>query len=257
MEKITLSSSKTKVTMKKEWFKDWFNSPYYHILYKDRDEKEAKNFIDILLERLQPAPKSSVLDLACGKGRFSVYLAEKGLDVTGLDLSVESITFARQFENDHLSFFTHDMRTPFRTNYFDYIFNFFTSFGYFESEKDHVNTLINVAKGLKEGGIFVLDFFNSQYVMNQSLGEEFKVVEGVPFQINKQINNGFVTKTIDFQDQGKNYFFEERVHLFKLEDFKRLFTKAGLQIVEIFGDYQLQSFDLERSPRLILVAKQL
>jgi hypothetical protein len=48
------------------WFKDWFNSPYYHQLYFNRDEKEAANFIDKLITiciRLQFV----MLDVACGK----------------------------------------------------------------------------------------------------------------------------------------------------------------------------------------------
>nr|MCU0349019.1 methyltransferase domain-containing protein [Saprospiraceae bacterium] len=117
---------------KSDWFKNWFNSPYYHLLYKNRDEQEAKNFIDRLLTELRPLDGATVLDLACGKGRYSRYLASKQYKVTGLDIAEESIRFAQQFENEHLSFFQHDMRLPYRINYFDYIFNFFTSFGYFE-----------------------------------------------------------------------------------------------------------------------------
>ncbi len=73
------------------WFKDWFNSPYYHQLYFNRDEKEAAAFIDKLINYLQPAPNASMLDVACGKGRHSIHLAEKGFDVTGIDLSEDSI----------------------------------------------------------------------------------------------------------------------------------------------------------------------
>ena len=126
--------------MEREWFEQWFDTKYYHILYKDRDHEEARRFIDTLIKYLSPVPNSRILDLACGKGRYSVFLADKGFEVTGIDLSVQSIEYARQFENDHLSFYTHDMRLPFRINYFDYVFNFFTSFGYFEEDKSHRET---------------------------------------------------------------------------------------------------------------------
>jgi hypothetical protein len=36
------------------WFKDWFNSPYYHQLYFNRDEAEAAAFIDKLIDHLHP-----------------------------------------------------------------------------------------------------------------------------------------------------------------------------------------------------------
>ena len=115
----------------KTWFKDWFNSPYYHNLYFKRDENEAAAFIDNLVNYLSPAPGSKMLDVACGRGRHSIQLAAKGFDVTGIDLSEDSINYALQFEKDNLHFYQHDMRLPFRINYYDFAFNFFTSFGYF------------------------------------------------------------------------------------------------------------------------------
>ena len=71
------------------WFKDWFNSPYYHLLYANRDEREASDFIDALLEYLKSPPGSRMLDVACGRGRHSRYLESRGFDVTGLDLSTQ------------------------------------------------------------------------------------------------------------------------------------------------------------------------
>lgn len=243
---------------KREWFEEWFDSTYYHTLYKYRDETEAEGFIDHLLEVLQPPVEARILDLACGKGRYSRYLAEKGFEeVVGLDLSIKSIEHARQFENDNLSFFTHDMRLPFRINYFDYIFNFFTSFGYFDSEKDDLKTLQSIAKGLKPTGTFVLDFFNSRYVTDRLTGWEEKIIDGIQFRIDKQIEKTHIIKTIEFEDEGKRYFFRERVRLFFEEDFQRLFAKAGLQIIRTFGDYQLNPFDEKESPRLILVAEKM
>ncbi|MCB0563741.1 MAG: methyltransferase domain-containing protein [Phaeodactylibacter sp.] len=238
-----------------EWFENWFDSPYYHILYKTRDESEAEGFIDQLLETLSPPAGARILDLACGKGRYSRHLASHGFEVTGIDLSVQSITFARQYEQDNLSFFTHDMRQPFRINYFDYIFNFFTSFGYFDSEKDDIRTLRNVAAGLRPGGTFVLDFFNSVYVINRLTGSEEKVIDGILFKIHKKVEGQHVIKTIDFRDHGKTRHFEERVRLFLPEDFERLFGAAGLRILKTYGDYQLRPFHREESPRLILVAQ--
>src|SRR3982751_3755899 len=96
----------------KEWYKDWFNSPFYHKLYFDRDENEARAFILKLLDHLKPSPGSFMLDVACGKGRHSKFLAEQGYDVTGIDISSDSIHYAKQFEHDHLHFFQHDMRLP-------------------------------------------------------------------------------------------------------------------------------------------------
>ena len=89
--------------MKQEWFEQWFDTKYYHILYKNRDFEEARQFIDNLIGYLDPPKKSKILDLACGKGRFSLYLAEKGYDLTGVDLSQESIEYAKPVSYTHLT----------------------------------------------------------------------------------------------------------------------------------------------------------
>src|SRR5579872_2594668 len=120
-----------------DWYKNWFDSPFYKILYQNRDEIEAQEFVETLLTYLQPQPGSAMLDIACGEGRFAKQLAEHGYDVTGIDISNESIEIAQAFESEYLHFFTHDMRFPFYINYFDYAFNFFTSFGYFTHDRDH------------------------------------------------------------------------------------------------------------------------
>lgn len=254
MIEMTQEQPTMETTTNSEWFKSWFNSPYYHLLYKNRDEQEAKNFIDILLKELNPKPNAAILDLACGKGRYSRYLAKKGYYVTGLDIAEESIAFAQQFENEHLTFFQHDMRLPFRINYFDYIFNFFTSFGYFETEKDHLKTVVNIAKGLRPEGKFVLDFFNSNKVIHNLRHVEVKEVGSVVFHINRRVDEqGYILKNIQFEDKGEYHNFTERVRAFTLDDFEKLFAKAGLKIAKTFGCHELSPFDEDTSDRLILV----
>lgn len=134
------------------WFKNWFDSPYYHQLYFNRDESEAAAFINKLIEYLKPASRSRMLDVACGKGRHSLQLANKGFDVTGIDLSAYSIQEALKHECENLHFYQHDMRLPFWINYFDYAFNFFTSFGYFQTQRENDNAIRTIAQSLKQQG---------------------------------------------------------------------------------------------------------
>ncbi len=254
MDTILKAKSTVEIGQKTAWFMDWFNSPYYHLLYKNRDEKEAEQFIDSLLGLLHPAPDSTILDLACGKGRYSRYLAQKGFHVTGLDIAEESIRYAQKFENERLSFFQHDMRLPYRINYFDYIFNFFTSFGYFETEKDHRKTVCNIGKGLRADGKFVLDFFNAKKVIQHLRYEEVKTVGEVQFHIHRSVDEqGYILKNIQFVAEGQHFDFTERVRAFVLEDFVQMFGKAGMKIARTFGNYHLEPFDEETSDRLILV----
>jgi SAM-dependent methyltransferase len=242
--------------MATEWFEAWFNSPYYPILYKKRDHQEAAFFLDNLLNYLDPAPHARFLDLACGTGRHSIFLAEKGYSVTGLDIAEKKIEKARQHESERLSFFMHDMRHPFRMKYFDYILNLFTSFGYFEREKDHLDSLVNIRRGLREDGRCVLDFFNAHKTIQQLIPEEEKMVDDLHFLIRKEVRNGYIIKRIRVESEEGPANYEERVRAYTLEDFSKLFEKAGLRIIDVFGDYQLTPFDAIRSDRLILIAAE-
>ncbi|ASZ11450.1 class I SAM-dependent methyltransferase [Chitinophaga pendula] len=240
----------------KQWFKDWFNSPYYHLLYEHRDEREAAAFIDKLLAYLEPAPEALMLDVACGKGRHAKYLADKGFTVTGIDLSIDSINAAKKLENEQLSFFQHDMRLPFRVNYFDIVFNFFTSFGYFDTQRDNDNALRTLRNALKPGGRLVLDYLNSHYVQEHLVYDEVKEKDNVVFDIKRTVSDGKFVKQISILDKNKplRATFSERVSAFTSEDFEAMFAHQGLTITEIFGDYHFNSYDEQRSPRLILIA---
>ena len=238
------------------WFKDWFNSPYYHVLYKNRDVKEASAFMDVLIGHLKLNVAHTIWDLACGKGRHSLYLNSKGLNVIGTDLSRNSITEAKKSENDKLEFFIHDMRTPFRINYFTHVFNLFTSIGYFEKEKDNLKVFQSVFNSLKPDGIFVVDFFNVSDIEECIIPENKTTIDGIDFKICKNISENKIIKHIEFSDKGKDYFFEEKVSLLKKTDFEKMGSAAGFKLENTFGDYQLNAFDEENSDRLILIFRK-
>jgi SAM-dependent methyltransferase len=242
--------------MSKKWYQSWFNSPYYHILYHQRDDDEAEFFIDNLLTYLKPTADSKLLDIACGRGRHAVYLNKKGFDVTGIDLAYANIKYALQFENDRLRFFVHDMRYLFYINYFDIAFNLFTSFGYFDTEKDHINALKTFKKSLKKDGTLVLDYFNSEKILRKLTGEEVKNIDGIDFFISKTIIDGKIIKTITFEHKRRKFTYQEEVKAFNLTDFERMFERSGFKILHYFGDYALNEFDAERSDRLIFICKK-
>ena len=237
-----------------QWYESWFDSPYYHILYEHRDVTEARQLIDRLLDFLQPRPGAQMLDVACGRGRHAVYLHSKGFDVTGFDLSERNIAYDRSYETPTLHFFRHDMRRIFRRDAFDVVFNLFSSFGYFETEQEHVDALFSHAAALRSGGRLVLDYMNSQYIAGCMKDRETKTVEGIAFHISRCLEKEFVLKTIDFQAQGRPQRFSEKLRLFSLADFERMLARTGLRMECVFGNYRLDAFDVRTSERMILVA---
>lgn len=242
--------------IEKHWYATWFDSPYYHTLYKGRDYKEAEFFIDNLISFLKPDGQDRFLDLACGKGRHSIYLNKKGFDVTGTDLSPQSIEQAALKSNNNLRFYVHDMRLPCRINYFNYVVNLFTSFGYFEKEKDNYAVISAIQKQLKPKGIVVIDFLNAHKVISTLIPQEVKTVDGINFNIKRKVADGRIIKQISFSDAGKEYTFEEKVQALELKHFEKYLDANKLKILNLLGDYGLNDFDERTSDRLIIIAQK-
>lgn len=236
------------------WFASWFDTPYYHILYKDRDDTEAELFMKHLTNYLNLPEQGTILDLACGKGRHSIYLNSLEYNVTGVDLSNQSITYAKQFENDSLSFSVHDMREKFHQK-FDAVFNLFTSLGYFEDDKDNLRTIQSIKENLNDTGFGVIDFMNIDFVIENLVPIETKEVDGIIFRIKRFLKDGFIHKEIRFIDKEDKYFFTEKVRAISLRDFENYFTQVGITLLDIFGDYKLNKFHKTSSKRLILIFK--
>jgi SAM-dependent methyltransferase len=244
-----------------EWFASWFDSEHYHKLYSHRDEHEAADFISRLVTWLRPASGSSILDLGCGSGRHSRYLAAMGFDVTGLDLSAESIHRAKLSESSNLRFHRQHMRKPFGANAFHYVFNAFTSFGYFEDPAEDVTVLENVARSLKAGGHLVLDYINVISAESHLKPEELIERDGVIYGLSRWADADYIFKRIAITNDGNEtedtpLEYTERVAKLTLEDFRLMFDLCGLTIEPVFGDYRLSPFSPDASPRLIMIARK-
>ncbi|WKK77470.2 class I SAM-dependent methyltransferase [Marivirga salinae] len=245
------------VQEKKEGFNEWFGSPYYHILYKNRDDKEAKFFLTNLLNHLKIPKEAKLLDVACGSGRHSIFLNKKGFEVEGIDLSERNIALAKVHDNEKLQFHIHDMRKSLKENYFDYAFNLFTSFGFFKSEEENQKCISSISDSLKNGGVFTLDFLNPYRVIHNLVKEEVKTIDGIEFHLKRHFDGENIIKEIKFNADGKEYEFEERVKAVRRLSFLEFFRNANFMLLQTFGDYELNEYEPESSERMIFIVKKL
>ena len=232
---------------------DWFDSNYYHVLYKHRDYNEARNFIDNIVKYLDLKKGSKILDLACGIGRHSIYLDKIGFKVIGTDKSPNNIKKAKASQNQSLSFLQMEMIDD--TNHkYDGIFNLFTSFGY-ANQDYNLKTIKIIERQLKDNGTVIIDFMNTLFVKKNLVIEETKVIDELIFKIKRKSDGKHIYKEIKFNDK-KDYFFQEKVMDLSLNDFQNYLKRYNLKIIKTFGDYNLNEFDLENSERLIMVIKK-
>ncbi|MEX0772702.1 MAG: class I SAM-dependent methyltransferase [Balneolales bacterium] len=245
-----------------QWFEEWFDSPLYEKIYSNRNEGEADLLANLLTEVIPRNEYSNILDLGCGRGRHSINLGKRGYIITGVDLSEESITVARSKAlNEGLrevAFVVGDMREPFPDT-FDAVINLFTSFGYFENDSENQLVIKNVGKMLRDRGIFVLDYLNAHKAKQELVKEEGGTLGKYEYSINRTISDdNTIVKKISFKqkDYGKSYNFEERVKLYDESWFKNTFTEEGFELEHVYGDYSGSPFNVETSPRLLMLARK-
>lgn len=242
---------------KKEWFDDWFESPWYLKLYSHRTDEEATKAIELFRSKTQLPPSSRVLDLCCGTGRHARSLAECGYRVTGIDYSQYFIAKAtRENTLDTLEFIHCDMRDTYPDPPYDAVVNFFTSFGYFEDDAENLLVLKQVHAALRTDGWLLLDYLNEAKVRAHLVPRSVKSLDGAVITEERRIEGVYVIKNITIEYEGNTQHFEERVKLYTLHDFTALCAASSLEIQEYFGSYTAEKYDPTSSPRLIILARK-
>lgn len=242
---------------KKTWYETWFNTDYYHLLYRHRDHKEAEHMLNGLIPILSLPPEAKLIDLGCGQGRHACHLQKMGYDVTGIDLCVANILHARQFENKKLRFDVYDMHHPYREQKFDAALNLFTSFGYDENDEANYAVINAAAKNLKLNGLFVLDYLNTELPQYKTIPQPYSLdVANINFSINTTYGDDFISKQIEVRDGDAIHYFQEKIRRYSSSALTDFFKRAGLAVEFIYGDYDFQVYKPVVSGRIIIVGKK-
>jgi len=237
------------------WFKGWFSTRWYKMLYRHRDDEDAAELVLPLIAKGKLRPGQSVLDMACGRGRHAAILARKGMQVTGIDLSAKSIQEAALLvPNAHFEVF--DIRDPYASDRFDAVVCLFTSLGYSHDREDDQRAVTAAAEALKTNGLFVLDLLNGDLVSRHLVPLETKVIDGVHFRIERKLQGRDIVKHIRVEHPDGREQFEERVHAWSLPEVTAMITKAGLTMEDITDGTCRNAFDTERSNRIIAWARK-
>lgn len=242
--------------MKNEWFKDWFSSKDYLDVYSHRNNEDTKNLIDLILSEIVLSKNSNVLDAACGAGRHSIRLAEKGFNVTGFDLSETLLEIAKSKANDknlNINFQLADLRTFKSDKKFDLVVNLFTSFGYFNSDEENFLFASNAYNMINDNGYYVLDYLNKNFLEDHLVDQTEKVFDNKQIQERRSIVDGRVEKKITIIKENQNSEFLESVKLYSYSELQTHFNRIGFKEIKVFGDYFGERFDNESSERCIII----
>jgi SAM-dependent methyltransferase len=250
------------------WYKEWFGEEYLE-LYAHRDESEAERHVEFVEQvMLDPGGRRprAVLDLACGAGRHTEKLRGRGFRALGVDLSLTLLAQA-----SGLPRIAGDMcRLPFRSRAFDWVLNFFTSFGYFETERQNFQVLEEVERVIEPGGRFLIDLFNREQVVKNLVAEETQERGGYRVEIERWFDESTerVNKRIRLHSSSlpdgsgepgpsdnlvPTYL--ESVRAYRPEEVTIGLKWAGLEVESLYGNFERESFHRD-SERLILVGRK-
>lgn len=241
------------------WFKDWFNSENYLKVYSHRDESEAERLVELIVKSLGIKSDSKILDMACGSGRHAVIFAKRGFDVTAVDLSQMLLSDAKASarENDvKINFVLSDILDFQTTQRFSLSLNLFTSFGYFDDDEDNFRVILKAYDLLIDGGYFVIDYFNKNYLLKNLIPTTVFSENGLRITQNRAIQGTRVVKNITIENGGSVEEFYESVRLYSYDEMLDCINKAGFSIFKEYGNYNGNNFINESSPRLIIFAKK-
>jgi SAM-dependent methyltransferase len=236
------------------WYEQSFGQDYL-VVYKHRDIQGAMNEVQKMVRWLELQPGAEIFDLCCGMGRHSLTLANYGFNVTGMDLSEVLLNEAERLDSEgKVTWLRGDMRNIPLEQSFDAVVNLFTSFGYFRDEAENEKVIHEINRLLSINGKFIIDFLNPAYVEANLVPHSFRKEVGLDIDESRSIEEGYVRKRIIIREEGQaERSYLEQVRLYRLDDFKRMLSSAGLEIDQVYGHYDGTPYDEQESPRLIIV----
>lgn len=245
--------------MRSEWFNDesfWIET-YPHVFPEQSFEAADQEVEQILA--LANFSGDSVLDLCCGPGRHSIPLAERGMEVTGVDASSFLLTKAKEraeAKQVRVEWVREDMRRFARPHNYDLVLNLFSSFGYFDDRDDDLKVLTNIYQSLKQGGSLLLDLMGKEWLArniqpcraDQAPDGSIRLDRPEVFDDWTRVKS---TWTLIKGETART--FQICLSLYSGQELRTSLEEAGFAEVQLFGDLEGGQYGL-RAKRLIGLA---
>jgi SAM-dependent methyltransferase len=142
---------------------------YYDLLYSVKDYRAEANYVCSLVEKFVPAA-STILDIGCGTGSHGFHLAERGYDVTGVDLSPAMVARANEKKAEkglkNISFQQGDILQLQLKQEFDVVISLFHVMNYLTKSAEMRTGFANVLDHVRPGGIFIFDSWYGPAVLS-------------------------------------------------------------------------------------------
>ena len=230
------------------------------VLFTEGRWENAPAEVEAMVALLGLPPGAKVLDLCCGVGRHSLELARRAFQVTGLDRTAAYLQEARgraSEEGLEIEFIQEDMRTFDRPDVFGAVINYFTSFGYFESEEDDRRVVENAFSSLRSGGVLLMDMMGKEILARIFSDRGWREEDGMLILEDREVAPDWSTvynRWIILKDRGRREV-TVTTRLYSAAELSSLLKECGFGRVEVYGDLSGAPYDMQ-AKRLVVVAQR-
>ena len=250
------------------WYEKSFGRDYLR-LYAHRDSAEARADIEAVVRLISPPKEEPLLDLCCGACRHLLVLREMGFtQLVGLDLSGELLDVAADDleractldgqSPDTVCLVRSDMRAIPYESFFATVLSLFTSFGYFDEDRENQAVFDAVYAALKPGGRYLIDYLNREHVVLHLVAHDERFVDGKHVDsvrcLTDECRRVAKTTTVTAPN-GEQRVYYESVRMYARDEMVAMLGQAGFKNVRSYGSLEGDPF-APKSQRLILVASK-
>jgi len=237
-----------------------------------RTENEVATLLKIFSE-LSVREGAQILDMSCGIGRHSIALAQRGYQVTGIDVSKACIERAQRDAlekgvQNKTRFVVGDIRRleealgPSGPE-FDVVISMSTSLGYWEDETDR-KILQQAHRLSRKGAILIVDMANKDYLVRHFQPFGMVALQGEPQYVlieERQLNletSRINNKWTFYRKEGEDLKHAATVMLdhrvYSLHELASMIGSVGWDYLRAYGDFGLNPVTFDTS-RVIAVAR--
>jgi ubiquinone/menaquinone biosynthesis C-methylase UbiE len=247
------------MTNDERWARDYFERGYAQRWSLAAPDDRVRLEIEGISKILQLPQTARIVDIGCGHGRYALALAERGLDVVGVDFARALLHRAQshaQRLRAPVRWIRGDMRRlPLRSECADAAI-VMDAFGFFEAEHEHATVLAEAHRILRDGGALLMKVVNGVPILADFRHTAREQRDGVDVSISNalSLDPPRMTQRLAVTGERGEGNYERRQRLYRMEELQGLLEGAGFSVSGVFANAEGAPFDPVNSNAMWIVS---